>query len=74
MGDFIDIFQKIEQTTAESKPVPGIKEFWRELPDGSFICKLTNRKLLRPEFKRYQDRSACGSMGFLVETLTNKSI
>ena len=63
---FTDIFKKIEQVS--HKPVPPVQEIWREIEPGVFQSRLTNRKLSKVQFLRYQD-SKGGTLRFVIEIL-----
>lgn len=63
---FADIFTKIAKI--ESKPLQQVCEVWKQIEPDVYKCKVTNKKLSKIQFLRYQDAMG-GSLRFVVEVM-----
>jgi hypothetical protein len=62
---FKAIFSKL--TTITSRPASPISRVWLRINPDLFQCKVTNRKLTKIQFLRFQDR--IGQEKFIIEIL-----
>ena len=62
--DFIVKLDKFEKELPRS----GTLEFWKQINEQTFICKITGKELSKIAFERYQ-LSKGGSINFIVEIL-----